>query len=228
MSSKDEVYDQGRRQCPLADGKLRLMATLSDFAAYAFVPAFGSSATPIWQAVLWCASARLLAGVCPRGGRSAVAYGRYHDYRTIAPRGRPAHPDDRHLAAGARRPGERPGPAEGRRDARQRPDLRHGLQGPALQLARQDQQGHGEVPGPRLRLLLWWREATRAGEPAAPRRRHHLRHRLLLAPVRRRQPDRHEEVAVRRPPAGGYPALLRRRQPGRRALQGQGLLHDAG
>ena len=83
-------------------------------------------------------------------------------------------------------------------------------------------------PGPRLRLLLRRREAARPGEPAARRRRHDLRHRLLLAPVRYRQPDRHEEVAVRRPPARGHPALLRRRQPGCRALQGQGLLHHAG
>src|SRR4051794_23642061 len=132
MSSKVEVYDQGRRLRALADGKLRPMAKLSDFGAYAFVPAFGSSAIPIWQAVLRCASAHPMADVSPRGGRSAVAYGRFHDRRTLAPHGRAPRSLGHDIAAGARRPGERPGPAEGRRDARQRPDLRHGLQGPAL------------------------------------------------------------------------------------------------
>ena len=67
-----------------------------------------------------------------------------------------------------------------------RADLRHGLQGAALQPARQDQQGQRQAAGAGLDALLRRREAARPGEPADRLRRHDLRHRLLLAPLRGR------------------------------------------
>ena len=78
---------------------------------------------------------------------------------------------------------------------------------------------------PRARLVVQPRVHPRRRGDAAGRGRDHVRHRVVEHRACDRRPDRQAPVGLRPEGAGrdGLQGLLRRRQPRRRALQGQGL-----